>query len=85
MVNQLWISAASSNRARNGTFLWHQYQYFLLYKINTFEGCGIIIKLQFIMRFIHYIYKYTPTYRLIFPSYPTRETKDQIGMALVLS
>ena len=35
------------------------------------------------MRFIHYIYKYTPTYRVTFPSYPTRETKVQIGMALV--
>ena len=38
---------------------------------------------NFIMIFIHYIYKYTPTYRVTLPSYPTRETKHQIGMALV--
>ena len=31
------------------------------------------------MRFIHYIYKYTPTYRLTFHSYPTCKTKLQIG------
>ena len=31
----------------------------------------------------HYSYKYTPTYRLTFPSCPTRETKLQIGMALI--
>ena len=35
------------------------------------------------MRFVDNIYKYTPTYRVTFPSrYPTRETKVQIGMAL---
>ena len=34
------------------------------------------------MRFIHYIYKYTPTYRVTLPRYPTRETKVQIGMAI---
>ena len=34
------------------------------------------------MIFIHYIYKYTPTYQVTLPSCPTRETKYQIGMAL---
>ena len=29
----------------------------------------------------HYIYKHTPTYRVTLPSYPTCETKYQIGMA----
>ena len=37
---------------------------------------------NFIMIFIHYIYKYSPTYRITLPSYPTRETNYQIGMAL---
>ena len=32
------------------------------------------------MRFIRYIYKYT--YWVTLPSYPTRETKVQLGMAL---
>ena len=35
------------------------------------------------MGFIHYIYKYTPTYRVTLPSYPTCETKVQISMALL--
>ena len=44
------------------------------YRINNIHN--------FIMIFIQYIYKYTPTYRVTLPSYPTRETKHQIGMAL---
>ena len=34
------------------------------------------------MIFIHYIYKYIPTYRVTLPNQPTRETKHQIGVAL---
>ena len=46
-----------------------------------------LLKLQFIMRFIHYIYKYSylllVLVPVILPSYPTREAKLQIGMTLV--
>ena len=35
------------------------------------------------MRFIDYIYKYAPTYRVTLPGYPIREAKIQIGMAHV--
>ena len=47
--------------------------------------CVLIVAytIQFMRRFIHYIYKYTPTYWVTFPSYPTRETEVQIGMALL--
>ena len=45
------------------------------------EVCGILLKITtFIIRFIHYIYKSTPTYWVILPSSPTRETKVQFGM-----
>ena len=37
----------------------------------------------FTMIFIHYIYKYNSTDRLTLSSFPTRETKHQIGMALL--
>ena len=43
---------------------------------NTFKVYDILI-----MIFMNYIYEYTPTYRLTFPSYPTRETKVQIDVA----
>ena len=42
-----------------------------------------LVFILFIMIFIHYIYKYTPTYRPPPFSNPTHETKDQIGMALI--
>ena len=38
---------------------------------------------NFIMIFIYDIYKFIPTYRLIFSGYPTRETIHQIGVAIV--
>ena len=37
---------------------------------------------NFLMIFIHDIYKFIPTYRLTLPGYPTRETIHQIGVAL---
>ena len=36
---------------------------------------------NFLMIFIHDIYKFIPTYRLTLPGYPTRETIHQIGVA----
>ena len=38
---------------------------------------------NFLMIFIHDIYKFIPTYRLTLPGYPTRETIHQIGVALL--
>ena len=37
---------------------------------------------NFLMIFIHDIYKFIPTYRLTLSGYPTRETIHQIGVAL---
>ena len=36
---------------------------------------------NFIMIFIHDVYKFIPTYRLTLSGYPTRETINQIGVA----
>ena len=36
---------------------------------------------EFIMIFIHDVYKFIPTYRLTLSGYPTRETINQIGVA----
>ena len=36
---------------------------------------------NFIMIFIHDVYKFIPTYRLTLSGYPTRETIHQIGVA----
>ena len=35
------------------------------------------------MILIAYVYKYNPTYRVTLTANPTRETKHQIGMALL--
>ena len=37
---------------------------------------------NFIMIFMHDVYKFIPTYRLTLSGYPTRETINQIGVAL---
>ena len=39
---------------------------------------------NFIMIFIHDVYKFIPTYRLTLSGYPTRETIHQIGVALAI-
>ena len=53
----------------------------VLWFINVFVEYIITEITKFIMRVIHYIYRYTPTYRVTLPSYPTHEAKVQIGMA----
>ena len=42
----------------------------------------LIMIFNFLMIFIHDIYKFIPTYRLTLSDYPTHETIHQIGVAL---
>jgi hypothetical protein len=54
---------------------------------SLFNKVGAAVQIQinaihnFIMIFMGYIYKYSPTYRLTVSGYPTRETIYQIGVA----